>query len=170
MRDPAVPQHSVKQILGFKRFSLLRAAALIFIFILAIFLVNGAYEYLITALHLNIQVNDQVVLNEGKIAPITTYATLLAAVFIAPFCEEIFFRSFVFMGLLRDLPLGWAIVISALIFGVAHGDPSSFPVLFAIGLPLAYLRWYTRSIWPGMLLHMLNNGLSALLIIQALHQ
>ncbi|MFL5707338.1 MAG: type II CAAX prenyl endopeptidase Rce1 family protein [Ktedonobacteraceae bacterium] len=34
-----------------------------------------------------------------------------------------------------------------------------------IGLALAFLRWRTNSIWPGILLHMLNNSLGAFTII-----
>src|SRR5258708_21288540 len=102
----------------------------------------------ITALHLHVRTNDQVILENSRIAPITTYATLLVSVLIAPFCEEVFFRSFVFCGLLRGMSLVWSIIFSALIFGVAHADPASFAVLFFIGIALAYLRWRTHSIWP----------------------
>jgi membrane protease YdiL (CAAX protease family) len=56
-------------------------------------------------------------------------------------------------------------VLSALIFAVAHADPGSFAVLFFIGLALAFVRWRTGSVWPGMLLHLLNNGIAALLIV-----
>jgi len=86
-------------------------------------------------------------------------------VFVAPICEEVFFRGFVFAGLLRGMAPVWAIVFSSLIFAVAHFDVGSFVVLFIIGLALAFLRWRTKSIWPGILLHMLNNGIAALGII-----
>jgi len=77
----------------------------------------------------------------------------------------VFFRGFVFPGLRRAMPVGWAIVLSSLLFAVAHADPGSFAVLFIIGLALAFLRWRTGSIWPGMILHMLNNGIGAVSII-----
>ncbi len=156
---------SIWQTLGFRGFNIWLVIPLLIALMLAIIAVNGTYQYMITALHLHIQTNDQVLLSEGKTAPISTYATLLAAVIVAPFCEEIFFRSFVFMGLLREMPLGVSVILSALIFAVAHGDPGSFVVLFMIGLALAFLRWRTQSIWPGMVLHMLNNGISAILIV-----
>jgi membrane protease YdiL (CAAX protease family) len=41
-------------------------------------------------------------------------------------------------------------------------------VLFVIGLALAFLRWRTRSIWPGMALHFLNNFVGALQIFLVL--
>ncbi len=159
------PRRSIGQTLGFRGFNIWQVIPLLIALMLVIIAVNGAYQYVITTLHLHIQTNDQVLLSEGKAAPISTYATLLAAVIVAPICEEIFFRSFVFMGLLRSMPLGVSVILSALIFAVAHGDPGSFAVLFIIGLALAFLRWRTQSIWPGIMLHMLNNGISALLIV-----
>jgi membrane protease YdiL (CAAX protease family) len=166
---PMSDTRSVWQLLGFRRFNLAIAGPLIVSMLLAFFLINGAYQFVITTFHLHIQTNDQVVFQQSKSEPITTYATLLAAVFVAPFCEEIFFRSFVFMGLTRGMPMGGAILLSALIFAAAHGDPGSFPVLFCIGLALAFVRWRTDSVWPGMILHLLNNGASAVLLILAMH-
>jgi len=156
------------QALGFRKFNVRRAAAMIVLLLFAILAVDNLYQYVITVLHLNLQTNDQVLLQRSKIAPITTYATLLAAVFVAPFCEEVFFRGFFFPGLRQSMPVGWAIVLSSLFFAVAHADPGSFAVLLIIGLALAFLRWRTNSIWPGMILHFINNGLGALLIVLAM--
>ncbi len=151
--------------LGFRKISLRRAAYWIAGLMLAIFAVNLLYSTIITFFHLNLQTNDQVLLTHSKQEPLTTYATLFAAVFIAPFCEEIFFRGFVFPGLRHGMPVGAAIVVSSLLFAVAHADPGSFPVLLIIGLALAVIRWRTASIWPGMFLHMLNNGIGAVSIL-----
>jgi uncharacterized protein len=153
------------QALGFRQFRIGDALFWIVILMVVIFGINTIYSFLISALHLNVQTNDQLILQQSKIAPLSTYATLFAAVIIAPFCEEVFFRGFVFPGLRHGMSVGWAIIISSLLFGVAHADPGSFPVLFVIGLALAFLRFHTRSIWPCIMLHMLNNGISALLII-----
>jgi membrane protease YdiL (CAAX protease family) len=151
--------------LGLRRFAIGRTLAWIVLLFVVIYVVNDAYQSIILALHLNLQTNDQVILQNAKYAPLTTYATLVASVLVAPFCEEVFFRGFVFMGLLRGMPLVLAVVLSSLIFAVAHADPGSFVVLFIIGLALAYLRWRTRSLWPGIILHILNNAIGALLIV-----
>jgi len=151
--------------LGFRDFDVGRSLVLVVILFIAILAIDNLYQYVITVLHLNVQTNDQVLLQRSKIAPISTYATLLAAVFVAPFCEEIFFRGFVFPGLSEAMPVGWAIVSSSLLFALAHADLGSFAVLFIIGLALAFLRWRTKSLWPSIFLHFLNNGLGALLII-----
>ncbi|GCE12572.1 CPBP family intramembrane glutamic endopeptidase [Tengunoibacter tsumagoiensis] len=161
---------SIGQVLGVRPFKIWSTLLLILFGFAGIYVLSIGYDYMNTALHLHLQTNSQAVLEAGRTAPITTYATLLVAVFVAPICEEIFFRSFVFMGLLRDMALGWAILVSSLFFAVIHGDPGSFLLLFVIGLALAFLRWRTRSVWPGIILHMLNNGLSAVSILILLHQ
>ena len=153
------------QALGFRDFQAGPALAWIVVLILTILAVDNLYQYVITVLHLPLQTNDQVLLARSKQAPLSTYATLIVAVFVAPFCEETFFRGFVFTGFKQGMPVIWAIVFSSLVFAVAHADPGSFAVLFIIGLALAFLRWRTRSIWPGMILHALNNGIAALAIV-----
>jgi membrane protease YdiL (CAAX protease family) len=154
--------------LGFRKFKVGYALAWVILLFVVVILVNFLYEYAITAFHLKLLPNDQRILAQGKFAPITTYATLLGSVVFAPFCEEVFFRGLTFMGLLRGMSLNVSIVLSALIFAVAHGDPGSFLVLFVIGLALAFLRWRTRSIWPCICLHLLNNLLGALFIFLSL--
>lgn len=151
--------------LGFKEFHAGKAFILIILFGFIIIATDYLYQDAITLFHWHLQTNDQVILTRSKVEPITTYATLLVAVFVAPFCEEIFFRGFVFTGLRRGMPLYLAVIISALLFAAAHGDPASFPVLLIIGLLLAILRWQTKSLWPGILLHCLNNSLGAIEII-----
>ncbi len=160
---------SLLDVLGFRSFRVESALLWIVGLFIGFIVVNYLYQLLIMALHLSLKTNDQVILENGRIAPISTYVTLVAATFIAPFCEEIFFRSFAFMGFLREMRLSVAIVLSALLFAVAHADPASFVVLFFIGLALAVLRWRTASIWPGIILHLLNNGVSAVLVVLALH-
>ncbi len=158
-------RHLVLNALGFRRFQWLSALSLIVLLFLAFYLVNDLYQYIITMFHLNLQTNDQVILQQSKEAPLTTYATLIASVLVAPICEETFFRGFVFAGFLNRMPVALAILLSSLLFAIAHADLGSFAVLFFIGLALAFVRWRTRSIWPGILLHLLNNGVGALVIV-----
>ena len=155
----------VLESLGFRRFPLGQTLFWVVLLMLVIFGVNALYSDLISTFHLNLQTNDQLILKQSKVAPLTTYATLFAAVVIAPFCEEVFFRGFVLPGFRRGMSLGWTILLSSLLFAVAHADPGSFAVLFIIGVALGILRWRSRSIWPTILLHALNNSIAALAIL-----
>jgi membrane protease YdiL (CAAX protease family) len=155
--------------LGLRKFQVRPALLWIVGLLVLIIAFDQLYSFAIALFHLNIQTNDQQVLREGATQPLTVYGLLIGSVFIAPLCEELFFRGFVLSGLLRELSPFWAIVISAALFAIAHLDPGSFIPLFVIGLALGVLRWRTRSTWPGITLHMLNNGLSSIIIVLALH-
>jgi uncharacterized protein len=157
------------QALGFRSFSVSRMLWWVLILMLVILGVNILYQYLITALRLNLQTNDQILLQNSKYMPIATYATLVVASIVAPICEEVFFRGLVFPGLQQKMPLILAILLSAILFGAAHLDLASFPILFIIGLALAFLRWRTNSLWPCILLHLVNNSFGAVLIILAMN-
>ena len=160
---------SIMQSLGFRHFNVRRVLPWMILLFLAFFLVNYLYELLINTFHLSLQTNDQLVFERAKVAPISVYATLIAAAVIAPLCEEVFFRSFTFMGFLRGMPVWVATILSAFIFALVHLDRASFAVLFCIGLALAFVRWYSNSIWPGIILHALNNATSGIIIVLALH-
>ncbi len=73
----------------------------------------------------------------------------------APIAEEILFRGLV----LRQLePYGkrFAIILSALLFGVFHGNLIQIPFAFVVGLVLGYVALEYNIIW-AMVLHMINN-------------
>lgn len=123
------------------------------------------YSQLITYFHLPLQTNSDVLLEQGKAAPLTTLGLLAAAALVAPICEEVFFRSFIFIGLLKRMPLWPSVLLSAAIFGVAHADLGSLVPLFIIGLALAWARWRTDSIWPGIVIHAINNTAAAVLLL-----
>lgn len=161
--------HALREALGLRSFPVGRTLPWIVCLLLLIIAVNILYAYAITALHLRLTTNDQVVLQESKYAPISVYAILASSVLIAPFCEEIFFRGFVLPGLLHDISPTWALLISSLLFAIAHADPGSFVPLFVIGLCLGFLRLRTGSCWASLSLHMLNNLLSSVLIVLAMH-
>ncbi len=55
------------------------------------------------------------------------------------------------------------IIFTAVLFSVLHGFLGFFPRL-ALGIILGALYWYSGSIWPGLLVHFLNNALQVLLV------
>ena len=96
--------------------------------------------------------------------PTALHAVLLLGVVPAVF-EEIAFRGAV-QGVLQKVARpGAAVVIQALLFALAHQSVARFPPTFLLGLALGALRWRSGSLWPGILLHALNNGLLAGLTI-----
>lgn len=82
---------------------------------------------------------------------------LFFGAFLSPIVEEVFFRGFLFAGLRKSFPFwsaGWA---SGLIFGAIHLVPGAIVPLAVSGFLWAWLKERTGSIWPPILMHMLNN-------------
>jgi uncharacterized protein len=104
----------------------------------------------------------------------STWAALAACLFVcaaAPIAEEFFFRGFLF-GVLRQMRISvfgrqigtWvAALIVALIFGLAHSGsakPAYLIPLAFLGFVLCIVRWKTRSLYPCMALHSINNSVA----------
>jgi membrane protease YdiL (CAAX protease family) len=91
----------------------------------------------------------------------------LASVLVAPFVEEVFFRGFLFQGLRRAYGWNRAALISSLIFGALHLQLAALIPTFLLGYALAIVFHRSNSIWPGIILHALVNGLAMFVLLAA---
>jgi membrane protease YdiL (CAAX protease family) len=104
----------------------------------------------------------------------STAALVAATVFVcvvAPIAEEFFFRGFFFGALRRwrvvvagrNTGTGIAAVLTGILFGIAHTGSASSQFLIPLGFlgfVLCLLRLWTRSLYPCMALHSVNNSLA----------
>jgi uncharacterized protein len=164
-RTPGTTRWGSLLALGLRTTPLLPALGWILLGLIVVIAVTIGYGLLVQVFHLPLQTNAETLTNEAKTMPFTVLGALIGAVFIAPFCEEIFFRGFVFAGLLRGTNVVWATLVATVLFTLVHGDIGSAVPLFVIGLMLAVIRWRTGSVWPGIGLHMLNNAIAAVAVI-----
>ena len=87
--------------------------------------------------------------------------TFQALAFITPMSEELFFRGFIFRGLLPKMGPWWAIAVSALIFSGFHFSHVGVLIpVFIIGFLLAWLYWKTGSLWAAIGAHAGQNVLA----------
>jgi len=86
-------------------------------------------------------------------------ANFLVIAGLAPIVEELTFRGVGF-SLLRRFGVWFAILAVGILFALAHGLVQAFPELAIFGCSLAWLRWKTDSVYPGMLLHATFNAIS----------
>ena len=75
-------------------------------------------------------------------------------------CEELAFRGFVLSGLRHMGSKWWAIGLSAVFFGMAHGLVQQSLSAAAVGVVIGYIAVQTGSIIPCMLFHMTFNSLA----------
>ena len=167
-RSPGTSRGEGLRALGFRGVPLGGAVMMVAGGIVAVLAVTYLYGAIVDHFKLGLQTNVQTLLNELHAEPVTVLCTLFGAVFIAPICEETFFRGFAFAGLLRGMSAPLAALLSAVLFTAAHGDLGSAAPLFVLGLLLAYLRWRSGSIWPSIALHMSNNLIATIFVVAAL--
>lgn len=90
----------------------------------------------------------------------------IAVGIMAPLAEEIVFRGAILRSLLGMMSKKnhWvAILISAALFGVVHGNAAQFVNALLMGLLLGWMYYRTKSLVPGILMHWVNNTLAYVL-------
>ena len=94
--------------------------------------------------------------------PVTVPGIILYVICVvaAPaFIEEIIFRGIVMQSLRRFGDI-FALVASSLIFGIFHLNLIQMPYAFIMGLCIGYLVMRSGSLWVGVIIHFVNNGVA----------
>ena len=94
----------------------------------------------------------------------TGWLGVLCMAVLGPVVEEVFFRGVLTRELLKRYKPTTAILVSGLVFGIIHINPAQVVGACISGFFFAWLYARTRSILPGILIHILNNGLSVYLM------
>jgi membrane protease YdiL (CAAX protease family) len=90
-------------------------------------------------------------------------AGALVVIVVAPVCEELFFRGFLFRVLRLRLPFWFAAVVDGVVFGIVHGTStpiSALPILAALGIVFCWVYERTGTLFATIALHALNNTVS----------
>lgn len=93
------------------------------------------------------------------------WLTFLLLVVVAPIVEEVIFRGYLY-GKLREkgVPIWLVVIVVSALFGAAH---LQWNVAIVVGLMSVFMclgREITGSIWTGILMHMMKNGLAFYLL------
>lgn len=92
----------------------------------------------------------------------STIPGLIIIGIVAPIAEEFLFRGAVLKSLLEWKKISgkpWlAILLSAILFALAHRNPAQIPAAFLFGLLFGWLFFRTRSLLPGIVLHIIHNS------------
>jgi membrane protease YdiL (CAAX protease family) len=93
-------------------------------------------------------------------------AFFLVVTVVAPTVEELTYRG---LGYTLLAPYGtWtAILVTGVLFGLAHGLLVALPVLTVFGIAVGWLRSRTTSVYPCILVHALFNGTALLVSVAA---
>jgi membrane protease YdiL (CAAX protease family) len=82
---------------------------------------------------------------------------ILCMALIPAIGEELFFRGVLQKILSEKIDYHVAILVASLLFSLFHFELVAFFYRFLFGVILGYLYYYTKNIFPSMLLHFVNN-------------
>lgn len=85
---------------------------------------------------------------------------VFSGVFLAAIIEEMLFRGFLQTSFEKHIGVKKAIVLSAIIFSLIHGNPWWLFQIILIGILLGVMAWKSNSIIPSAIVHFINNGIS----------
>jgi len=88
--------------------------------------------------------------------------SFLSTAFLPAFLEEFAMRGVV-LGKLRKFGDEFAVFASAFLFGILHAHLKQIFFAFLVGLALGYIAVRAKSIWPAVVIHFLNNGVSVVM-------
>jgi membrane protease YdiL (CAAX protease family) len=96
-------------------------------------------------------------------SPVGLLLAILVIGGLAPVGEELFFRGFMLTRLRRVWSAGPAILVTAIAFGVIHGEWVHGVLATGIGIYLGLVTERSASVIPAVICHVANNGASVAL-------
>jgi membrane protease YdiL (CAAX protease family) len=120
-------------------------------------LMSAGYADLMESLGVE-QSQETVKLFQKEQDMMVVFLMAFTAVVVAPICEEIVFRGYLYGAAKRFVGSLVSSITTGLVFSAAHGSMVSMLPLFVFGMVLAWLYEQTGSIWAPIAVHFLFNG------------
>ena len=98
------------------------------------------------------------VLGSDEVVPL--FLLLITTVVLAPVFEELVFRGILLPVLVSKVGKINGVLLSALIFALAHLSVGELPPLFVLGIGLGLMRLSSGRLFPCALMHSLWNGVT----------
>ena len=144
-----------------KKISLKKLSAVVVIGYAVCIIANYIAQIFVTDLNL-FGIDPSYSLGSTGSTSILEHIVYIVSVALVPaVTEELVYRGLV-LGRLRKFGDGFALVTSALLFGLMHGNLVQAPFAFVVGLATGWALISTGSIIPSMLIHCFNNLMSVL--------
>ena len=89
---------------------------------------------------------------------------ILGTVIIAAFGEELLFRGFLQVTLEKKGDVTRAVILASLSWTLIHANPFWAVQIFIMGVIIGFLAWRTDSVFPGIIVHAINNFLALLFL------
>ncbi len=101
-----------------------------------------------------------------RAGPALAVTIFVVVVFVAPLCEEIVYRGLLW-GAVERLGANrwWALVITTVVFALAHFEFTRTPLLLVVAIPIGIARVITGRLSAGVIAHQINNLLPGIVLM-----
>ena len=96
-------------------------------------------------------------LESAGLGPTMSVAMILYAILLGPVCEEFLFRGLTFFAAKKVMPVYYAILVQAIMFGAFHMNKLQGIYAFVLGLGLGYVMYLYDSLVITIIIHILFN-------------
>ena len=142
--------------LGFRYYSIIKTIWYTFLALVLIFLVSFIYVFVLKSVF-GIEAPPSKIDELVQSGNISGNILIAVTAVVAPFCEEIYFRGFLYSAFKKNFGVTLGLLISSLLFAAAHLELYSFIPIMVIGWILAYIYEKTKSIFTVIFLHSAYN-------------
>ncbi len=88
---------------------------------------------------------------------------------LVPFAEELFFRGILFRWMADKWHPWVGIIVSSIVFGLIHFEPSVAVGTTLLGMVMAWFTWKSKSLWPAIAIHVINNTIGLTVMFASLY-
>jgi membrane protease YdiL (CAAX protease family) len=92
----------------------------------------------------------------------------LIVVFVAPLCEEIVYRGLLWGAVERRWGRWLALVVTTVVFALAHFEFTRTPLLLVVAIPIALARLYSGGLLASIVAHQVTNLLPGIVLMLGL--
>ena len=150
--------------LGFNYYSIVKTLWYSFLALIFIFMFSFVYVLILKFL-LGIEAPPSKIEELISNNNISSNILIVVTAVIAPFCEEVYFRGFLYSAFKKSFGVTLGLFLSSLLFSLAHLELYSFFPILVIGWILAYIYEKTKSIFTVIFLHSVYNLILILILL-----
>lgn len=133
--------------------------AIIVIIGLSVALVSNYASDMLSSVFSAFGIDNSIDFSYNVDSPLSILLYFVTVALVPALVEEFAFRGII-LGTLRKYSDTVAIVVSAGLFGLMHGNFVQIPFAFCVGLVLGFVVVKTNSLLPSILIHFFNNAIS----------
>jgi uncharacterized protein len=150
--------------LGFRYYSIARTIWYTFLSLILIFLVSFIYVIILQKVF-GIDAPGSKIDELVRSGNVSGNILIVVTAVIAPLCEEVYFRGFLYPAFRKSFGVVIGIFLSSIVFAAAHLDLFSFFPIMVIGWILAFMYEKTKSIFTVIFLHSIYNLILILILL-----